>query len=126
MVTLSVSERFRLCSVNLQQVISLLSQPNRTDDRVKHTQVKEEFERFIVFVRNIGALHGLRSSLSIESQLQGVNEVITHLSTLLDDLTEASTELLDIVSGKKGDLVWKEIIGGAHAATLIGMWWKSK
>jgi hypothetical protein len=107
-MTLSVSERCLSCFVNLQHVVSLLSQPDRIDERVKHTQVNEELERFILFVGNIGALHDPESSMSIESRLRGANEVFIHLSTLLDDLTEASTELLDIISGKKRGIVWEE------------------
>jgi hypothetical protein len=107
-MTLSVSERCRSCLVNLQHVVSLLSQPDRIDERVKHTQVNEELERFVLFVGNIGALHDPESSMSIESRLRGANEVFIHLSTLLDDLTEASTELLDIISGRKRGIVWEE------------------
>jgi hypothetical protein len=107
-MTLSVSERCRSCFANLQDVVSLLSQPDRIDERVKHTQVNEELERFILFVGNIGALHDPESSMSIESRLRGANEVFIHLSTLLDDLTEASTEFLDIISGRKRGIVWEE------------------
>jgi hypothetical protein len=78
------------------------------NERVKHTQVNEELERFTLFIGNIGALHDPESSMSIESRLQGANEVFIHLSTLLDDLIEASTELLDIVSGERGGKISKE------------------
>jgi hypothetical protein len=108
LMTLSVSERCRSCIVNLQQAVSLLSRPARINERVKHTQVNEELERFVLFVGNIGALHDPESSMSIESRLQEANEVFIHFSTLLDDLKEASTELLHIVSGRKKGMVGKE------------------
>ena len=96
-MTLSVSELCRSCLISLQKIVSILSHPNHTDSRIKHDQVNEELERFTLFIGNIGALHQPESSMSIESRLNGANDVLTHIFNLLTDLNEATTELLDIV-----------------------------
>ncbi|KAF2128932.1 hypothetical protein P153DRAFT_252351, partial [Dothidotthia symphoricarpi CBS 119687] len=104
-MTLSVSEQCRSCLINLQEIISILSQPDRNDGHIKDTQVVEELERFSLFVGNIGALHRPESSMSIESRLHEANGVLTHVSGLLGDLDEVVAELLDIVSGKREGMV---------------------
>jgi hypothetical protein len=55
-MTLSISERCRSCFSNLQQITYLLSQPDGIGSRVKHNQVNEELDRFMLFAGNIGAL----------------------------------------------------------------------
>jgi nucleoside phosphorylase len=102
---LSVSEQCRSCLVTLQEVISILSQPDHTDGRVKQAQVNEELERFSLFIGNIGALHRPESPMSMESRLHEANDVLTHIVGLLADLNEGAGELLEIVSGKREGIV---------------------
>jgi tetratricopeptide (TPR) repeat protein len=104
-MTLSVSDQCRSCLVTLQEVISILSQPDHNDGRVKHAQVCEELDRFSLFIGNIGALHRPESSMSIESRLQEANDVFTHILGLLADLNEVAAELLEIVSGKREGMI---------------------
>ncbi|USP81803.1 hypothetical protein yc1106_09077 [Curvularia clavata] len=104
-MALSISDHCRSCIVSLQEVISILSQPDRSDHHVKASQVCEELDRFSLFIGNIGALHRPESPLSIESRLQDANDVLTHIFGLLTDLNDVTAELLDIVSGKRDGMV---------------------
>jgi hypothetical protein len=98
---LSVSEQCRCCLVTLREIVAILSEPDHTDCDIKHTQISEELDRFSLFVGNIGAFHRPASSMSIESRLHEVNDVLTHVLSLLADLDEVARELLNIVSGKR-------------------------
>jgi hypothetical protein len=69
----------------------MLTQPDYIDQRVKHTQVNEDREMFLLFFRYIGALHDPGSYLSIDSQLQTANEVFTYSSTSTKPLPSFST-----------------------------------
>lgn len=102
---LSVSEQCRSCLVTLQEVISILSQPDHIDGRVKPAQVNEELERFSLFIGNIGALHRPESPMSMESRLHEADDVLTYILGLLADLNEVAGELLEIVSGKREGMV---------------------
>jgi nucleoside phosphorylase len=102
---LSVSEQCRSCLLTLQEVISILSQPDHIDGRVKHAQVNEELERFSLFIGNIGALHRPESPMSMESRLHEAEDVLAHILGLLADLNEVAGELLEIVSGKREGMV---------------------
>jgi tetratricopeptide (TPR) repeat protein len=104
-MTLSVSDQCRSCLATLQEVMSILSQPNHNDGFITHAQVSEELDRFSLFIGNIGALHRPDSSMSIESRLQEANDVLTHIVGLLTDLEEAAAELLEIVSGIREGMV---------------------
>ncbi|KAF2705151.1 hypothetical protein K504DRAFT_460420 [Pleomassaria siparia CBS 279.74] len=105
-MTLSVSDLCRTCLVTLHEVISILSQPHPTDGRIKPAQVNEELDRFALFIGNIGALHPPESSMSMESRLRDANDVLTHTFSLLTDLGDVTTELLDIVSGKRESMAF--------------------
>ncbi|CAN9091685.1 unnamed protein product [Alternaria alternata] len=104
-MALSISDHCRSCIISLQEVISILSQPDRSDNHVKPSQVCEELNRFGLFIGNIGALHRPESPLSIESRLQDANDVLIHILGLLADLNNVTAELLDIVSGKREGMV---------------------
>jgi hypothetical protein len=93
-MTLSVSDQCRSCLVTFQEIISILSQPDHLDGHVKYTQVSEELDRFSLFVGNIGALHQPESSMSIESRLREVEDVLTHILSLLADLIGVTKDLL--------------------------------
>jgi tetratricopeptide (TPR) repeat protein len=104
-MTLSISDQCHSCLITLQEIISILSKPDHNDGRVKHAHVREDLDRFSLFVGNIGALHQSESSMSIESRLQEANDVLTHIMGLLTDLKEVAAELLEIVSGKREGMI---------------------
>jgi hypothetical protein len=104
-MTLSVSDQCYSCLVTLQEVTSILSQPDHNEGCVKYAQVCEELDRFSLFIGNIGALHQPDSSMSIESRLEEAHDVLTHILGLLADLNEVVAELLEIVSGKRAGMI---------------------
>ncbi|EUC35521.1 hypothetical protein COCCADRAFT_24592 [Bipolaris zeicola 26-R-13] len=104
-MTLSVSDQCRSCIAILHEVISALAQPDRNSNNVRNLRMREELDRFSLFVGNIGALHRPESPMSIESRLQGANDVLTHIWGLLDDLKEVIGDLLDIVLGEREEMV---------------------
>ncbi|CAN9281448.1 unnamed protein product [Alternaria alternata] len=104
-MALSISDHCRSCIISLQEIISILSQPDRSDNHVKPSQVCEELNRFGLFIGNIGALHRPESPLSIESRLQDAKDVLIHILGLLADLNDVTAELLAIVSGEREGMV---------------------
>ncbi|XP_014550402.1 hypothetical protein COCVIDRAFT_51766, partial [Bipolaris victoriae FI3] len=104
-MTFSVSDQCRSCIAILHEVISALAQPDRNSNNVRNLRMREELDRFSLFVGNIGALHRPESPMSIESRLQGANDVLTHILGLLDDLKEVIRDLLDIVLGEREEMV---------------------
>ncbi|EMD87923.1 hypothetical protein COCC4DRAFT_92805, partial [Bipolaris maydis ATCC 48331] len=104
-MTLSVSDQCRSCIAILQEVISAPPHPDRSGNNAINLLMREELDRFSLFVGNIGALHQPESPMSIESRLQRAHDVLAHILGLLDDLKEVTGELLDIVSGKREGFV---------------------
>ncbi|KAF1993823.1 hypothetical protein P154DRAFT_49837 [Amniculicola lignicola CBS 123094] len=95
----SISEKCRSCISTLKAINSASNA--RQDLAVDSDQVNEELDRFSLWIGNIGALHRPNSSLSLETRLLNADDVLLHITELLDDLQEVTNELLDIVSGNR-------------------------
>lgn len=94
----SVSEQCRSCITNLKAIILNLSDPDKQKGRVRREQVNDELERFSLWTGNIGAIHLPESPMSLESRLCEVNDVLTHVLELLNDLNETTGERRSTVS----------------------------
>ncbi len=88
----TASEKCRSCVTTLKSIIDALDEPDHQDGRVRGAQVKNELERFSLWIGNIGALHRAESSMSLETRLREASDVLSHILGLLDDLNETASE----------------------------------
>ncbi|PVH96841.1 hypothetical protein DM02DRAFT_686847 [Periconia macrospinosa] len=109
-MSVSVAEQCRECLTNFTAVASSLAEPDRKPSRVHPRQVKDELDRFSLWIGNIGALHPPMSSMSLESRLREAEEVLSHIQDLLEDLQEVVVQLLSIASGEREG----EVASSAH------------
>lgn len=91
-MAVSVSAQCRACITALKTIISILSNPTKLKGRIYHEQVTDELERFGLWMGNIGALHQLGSSMSLESRLSEADDVLNYILELIDDLNVATRE----------------------------------
>ncbi|KAF2441451.1 hypothetical protein P171DRAFT_392751, partial [Karstenula rhodostoma CBS 690.94] len=96
----SVAERCRTCISTLRLIVSMLT-TTESLGRISCAQATEQLERLSLWTGNIGALHPPTSSLSVEARLREADDVRHHVSELLDDLSDASAALYEIVSGQR-------------------------
>ncbi|KAH7086082.1 hypothetical protein BKA63DRAFT_368255, partial [Paraphoma chrysanthemicola] len=89
------------CITTLKSVITELSNRHESRSRISTGQVSEEVGRLALWAGNIGALQAPRSPLSLESRLRHEEDILSHVLELLEDLSEAVGELLEISSGER-------------------------
>ena len=88
----SIAEQCRACITTLKTISAILSDPYRRKGRVEFLEVTDEFERFTLWIGNIGALNPPASPMSLEARLREAEDVQTHILELLHDLNEVSLE----------------------------------
>ncbi|KLJ12440.1 hypothetical protein EMPG_12517 [Blastomyces silverae] len=93
----SVLEKCRYCITTLQTVVTTLAEPNHQNGRIRD-QVNDQLERFSLWTGNIGTLHRPDSPMSLETRLSEAGDVLSYVLNLLDDLSEVTGELLQIVA----------------------------
>lgn len=91
-MAIAVSTQCRAIVTSLKTTISLLQSSSHEKSRVSHGQVNDELERFGLWMGNIGAIHISESPLSLESRLSEADDVLRHISDLLEDFQEVSGE----------------------------------
>ncbi|PGG95723.1 hypothetical protein GX51_08146 [Blastomyces parvus] len=93
----SVLEKCRYCITTLKTVVTTLAEPNHQNGPIGD-QVNDQLERFSLWTGNIGALHRPDSPMSLEARLSEAGDVLSYVLNLLDDLSEVTSEFLQIVA----------------------------
>ncbi|OAT14499.1 hypothetical protein BDBG_18058 [Blastomyces gilchristii SLH14081] len=100
----SVLEKCRYCIATLKTVVTTPAEPNHQNGRIRD-QVNDQLERFSLWTGNIGALHRPDSPMSLETRLSEAGDVLSYVLNLLDDLSEVTGELLQIVAMEREQTV---------------------
>lgn len=89
---MTIAAQCHACIKIFKSIASCDTNLKKLADAKLQDAVKDELDRFSLWIGNIGALHLPGSPLSLEKRLEDGQDLLKHASSLLEDLEEVLTE----------------------------------